>query len=150
MRSEVDRDLFAACITQLFFNLRGMTVGRHTIRFHIFIDFAEQIVHFRTASCTGGTGFCIYDNRVRIDDAFFYQRIASQDTAGCIASRIGYQTGFLYILTVDLTQSVHSFFDKLRWFVLQFVPFFIYLYIFDTEIRTQIDDLYFRQNLFID
>ena len=33
--------------------------------------------------------------------------------------------------------------------MLQFVPFFIYFYIFDTEIRTQINDLYFGKDFFI-
>ena len=141
MRCKVDHNLFAARISKLFLDLRCMSVCCHTVCFHILIDFTVQVRNLCPSSCSGCSGLGINDQRIHIDQSFFCQRISSQDGACCIASRIGDQSCAFDIFSVHFTQSVNCFFDKLRALVLNTVPFFVSLDIFDTEICAQVDDL---------
>mgnify|MGYP006988152990 CR=1 FL=1 len=49
--------------------------------------------------------------------------------------RVGDQSCLPDILTVDLAETINSFLNKLWGFVLDSVPFLIFLHIFNTEVR---------------
>jgi hypothetical protein len=72
MRGEADHNRLSCCIGQLLFDLRCMSVGSYAVCLDIFIDLAEKAVYFRASACAGGTGFCINDNGVWINETFFY------------------------------------------------------------------------------
>ena len=144
MRCEIDHYFFTGCISKLLLDLRCMSVSCHTVWLHILINFTEQIRKLCSSSCSGSTGLGIYDQCAHINDAFFCQWICSQNRAGGIASRISYQSCSFYLISVDLAQSIYRLVDKLRTLMLNAVPFLIDRYIFNTKVRTQIDDLCLR------
>ena len=144
MGREIHQDLSARRITQLFLDLRRMPVVRHAISLDIFIHFTVQIRHLSSPAGSRCSAFCIDNQRVRIDHAFFYKRISRQNGAGRIAARVGHQSGLFHILPVDLAQPVHRLIYVLRRSVLDPVPFLIDRYAFDPEISTQVYDLHLR------
>ena len=147
MRGKIHYDLFSGCITELFLDLRCMSVVCHPICLHILIHFTEQIWKLRPSSCPGGSGFCINDQCIRVDHSLLHKRIGCQNGTGCITSRVGNQSRAFYLITVDLAQPIYCFLDKLWALMLNLVPFFISLHILDTEICAQVNHLHLRENL---
>ena len=80
--------------------------------------------------------FRINNQCIRINQSLFYQRICCQNGTGRITSRICNQTGLGgHLITVNLTESVNGFLNKLWAFMLNLIPFFIGSNIFDSKIR---------------
>ena len=143
MRCKIHGNLFSCRIAELLLNLRCMSVCCHTVCFHALVHFAEQVRCLCPTSRSGSTGFCINNQCIRINQSLFYQRICCQNGTGRITSRICNQTGLGgHLITVNLTESVNGFLNKLWAFMLNLIPFFIGSNIFDSKIRTQINDLY--------
>ena len=149
MRRKIHNNRSACRVAELLFNLRCMSVARDTVRLHILIDLTEQIRQLRTAPCAGGTGLRINDKGIRIDQPFLHQRICRQNRTGCVAARIGNQSGIFHFIAVHFAKAVHRLPDKLRALVLNLVPFLIHRNILDTEIRGQIDDLCLLKKSFV-
>ena len=119
-----------------------MSVSGHTIGFDIFIDLTEQIINLGSSSCSGSTGFGINDDGVWIDQSFLHARIDREEAAGRIAAWISNKPCLFDLLSVDFTKSIHCFSNVLGCFMLNAIPFLIDVDIFNTKVRTQIDDLY--------
>ena len=118
-----------------------MPVCCHAICLNIFIDLAEKVRQLGAPSCSGGSGFGVNNQAVHIDQPLFCQRISCQDGTGCITTRICHKAGCFHFFPVDLAQTIHRFIKKLRRFVLNLIPFFINRYVFEPEIRAQINHL---------
>ena len=111
-----------------------MTVSGNAVSLHALINLAEQARNLCTSACTGGAGFCINNDGIRIDDAFLHQRIGAQEGAGRITARVRDESRALDLFAVNLRQSVNGFTDKLRGCMFDLVPFLINVHIFDTEV----------------
>ena len=108
----------------------------NTVRLDTFVDLTVQIGNLGSTTGAGSAGFRIDDNCIHVDQSLFGKGIDRQNGAGWETARIGDQTRLFDILTVDLTQSVNSFFDKVRTLMVDSVPLLVFVNILDTEIRT--------------
>ncbi len=62
---------FSCRIAQLFLDLRRVTVAGHAVGLDVLIDLAVEVVHLGSPSGSGGTGFGVDDDGVRIDESLF-------------------------------------------------------------------------------
>ena len=92
MRGKVQCNFLSCCISKLFLNFRCVAVGCYCVSLYIFIDLTEQIIQLRPSSRTGGSGFCINNQGISINNPFLYQWITGENTASRIAPRICYQS----------------------------------------------------------
>ena len=144
MWSKAYGNLFTGRITKLFFNFRCMSVAGHAIGLHTFIDLTKQVRRLCSSSGTGGTGFCIDNQRIGINQPLLHQRVRRQNGTGCVAAGICNQTGFFrHQLPVNFTKTIHCFLNELWTLVFNFVPLFISGNILDSIIRTKIHNLNF-------
>ena len=141
MRCKIQYNFLSCCISELFFNLRCMAMCSYSICFDIFIHFTVKIRKLCSSSCSRSSRLRIDNQSAHIDQSFLCKRICCQDRTCCITSRIGHDTCILHFVPVDLAQSIDSFINILRCFVFDFIPLFVNLHIFQTEICTEINDL---------
>ena len=125
MRCEIYHYIFSRCVAKLLLDLGCMSVTCDTVRLAALIYFAVEICNLCASSCARNTAKCINDKSFRIDKSLFYKRICRKYGACRIATGICDKSRILYLVPVYLTESVNCFFNKLRRFMLYFIPFFV-------------------------
>ena len=117
-----------------------MSVLSHLVSFEASVHFAKQRSDLGISSRTAHAGCRISNYRGYIHKLVFQNRRKSQNNAGWITTRIGYQPGLFNFIPVKFRKTVNGLSEKIGTAVFC-IPFFVNSKVPQTIIGRKINDL---------